>query len=169
MTKRYSDINQHDALYKVARAYPGGIEALSQRMGITAAVMYNKLRPGVATHYTSFEEVSEIIELCQIAQVNDATLPLTAMNWRHGLITFPIPASTSISDEVLGQTVSTVLKEFSDVAVSVSEAINNDGKIDKSELETIEKHFQEVLSAMAEWRSRIRLRSEKDCHESKKS
>jgi hypothetical protein len=27
MTRKYLDMNQHDALYKVARAYPGGIDA----------------------------------------------------------------------------------------------------------------------------------------------
>ena len=49
MTRRYSDTNQHDALYKVARAYPGGLEALAARMGMSVNVLRNKLAPGIDT------------------------------------------------------------------------------------------------------------------------
>jgi hypothetical protein len=45
MTRKYSDMNQHDALYKVARAYPGGLEALALRMDISVNVLRNKLAP----------------------------------------------------------------------------------------------------------------------------
>ena len=72
MTRRYSDMNQHDALYKVARAYPGGLEALAAAMKMSVNVLRNKLAPGIETHYPSFEEVSEIVALCQEAGMKDA-------------------------------------------------------------------------------------------------
>ncbi|MFX5660835.1 phage regulatory CII family protein, partial [Acinetobacter baumannii] len=71
-------MNQHDALYKIARAFPGGLEALAQRMDMSVNVLRNKLAPGIDTHYPSFEEVSQIVELCKQANVKDATLPLHA-------------------------------------------------------------------------------------------
>ena len=69
MTRKYLDMNQHDALYKVARNYPGGIEALAQAMGISANVLRNKLAPTIASHYPSFEEVSAVVDLCHRAGV----------------------------------------------------------------------------------------------------
>ncbi|HEV7816365.1 MAG TPA: phage regulatory CII family protein, partial [Janthinobacterium sp.] len=46
-------MNQHDALYKVARNYPGGLEALAHSMGISVNVLRNKLAPTIASHYPS--------------------------------------------------------------------------------------------------------------------
>ena len=79
MTRRYSDMNQHDALYKVARAYPGGLEALALRMQISVNVLRNKLAPGIETHYPSFEELSMIVEHCHQAGVNGT--PYTVLSW----------------------------------------------------------------------------------------
>ena len=59
MTRRYADMNQHDALYKVARAYPGGLEALATKLDMSVNVLRNKLAPGIETHYPSFEELSK--------------------------------------------------------------------------------------------------------------
>lgn len=65
MIRKYSDMNQYDALYKVARVYPGGLEALAQPMDISANVLRNKLAPGIESHYPSFEEVLQIVDLCR--------------------------------------------------------------------------------------------------------
>lgn len=91
MTRRYSDMNQHDALYKVARAFPGGLEALAVEMAISVNVLRNKLAPGIDTHYPSFEEVSLIVGHCHRAGVKDALLPLHAMLGRHGMAAFLVP------------------------------------------------------------------------------
>lgn len=147
-------MNQHDALYKVARAYPGGIEALAQRMQVSVPVLYNKLRPGVDTHHTSFEQVSEIVEHCVQACVPDALAPIHAMNWRHGLVAFTLPQSTNADSSELIQNVCNAVKEFGDVATCVSLSAN-DSFIDDKELARIEKEFQEVHACLAELRSRI--------------
>lgn len=159
MTLRYSEMNQHDALYRVARAYPGGVEALAQRMGKSANVLYNKLRPGIDSHNVTFEEASEIVELCVQAGVKDAVQPLHAQNWRHGMVAFSIPCSQHLSDDDLVKTVYRVMKETGDVAESVSTALA-DGVITQQELQDIENRFQHMLSAIGEWRERIRSRSE---------
>lgn len=160
VTLRYSETNQHDALYTVARAYPGGVEALARRMGRSAAVFYNKLRPGIDTHHVAFEEVSEIVELCQQAGVKDALSPLHALNMRHGLVAFPMPQVDSLTDDALAQTVCRAMKEFGEVAASVSESLANDGKISDAELEKIEKEFQDAFAAIGEWRARVRSRAD---------
>ena len=155
MTRKYSDMNQHDALYTVARAYPGGIEALSQCMGISVNVLRNKLSPTIASHYPSFEEVSAIIELCRKAGVKDALLPLHALLTRHGMAAFVVPVPEQVAQDDLSQTVCRVMSQVGDVAEAVSQSLL-DGKITPSEADLIEREFHDALSALGEWRARIR-------------
>lgn len=158
MTLRYSDTNQHDALYKVARTYPGGIEALAQRMGKTANVLYNKLRPGVETHYPSFEEVSEIVELCAAAGVPHATLPIEALCQRHNLVVFAFPTLAHLTDDDLTNSVCKAMQELGDVTGSIAGALADDGRISLRELDAIEREIQQALGAIGALRERVRAR-----------
>ncbi|MBX9899902.1 MAG: hypothetical protein K2Y28_03875 [Burkholderiaceae bacterium] len=156
MTRRYSEMNQHDALYKVARAFPGGLEALAAELKISVNVLRNKLAPGIDTHYPSFEEVSMIVAQCQKAGVKDALLPLHAMLGRHGMAAFLVPEPDTISDDDLSQTVCRVMSQVGGVAEAVSDALM-DGVITNIEADLIEKEFQGALTALGEWRARIRM------------
>lgn len=155
MTRKYSDMNQHDALYKVARAYPGGLEALATKMGMSVNVLRNKLAPAIESHYPSFEELSVIIELCHQAGVKDAHLPLHALLSRHGLAAFVVPEPSAVSKDDLSQTVCKVMSQVGDVAEAVSESLL-DGVITDAEADLIEREFQAALTALGEWRARIR-------------
>jgi len=158
MTRKYLDMNQHDALYKVARGYPGGLEALAHCMGISVNVLRNKLAPTIASHYPSFEEVSAIVEHCRAAGVHDAMLPLHALLTRHGMAAFVVPVPAEVGSDDLSQTVCRVMAQVGAVAEAVSEALL-DGKVTESEADLIEKEFHGALSALGEWRERIRQRA----------
>ena len=158
MTRKYLDMNQHDALYKVARSYPGGIEALAQEMGISVNVLRNKLAPTIASHYPSFEEVSAVVDLCHKAGVPDAHLPLHALLVRHGMAAFVVPRPEQISDDDLSQTVCKVMSQVGAVAEAVSTALL-DGKVTPAEADLIEREFQGALSALGEWRERLRIKA----------
>ncbi len=161
MTHRHLEMNQHDALYRIARAYPGGIEALAARMGKSPNTLRNKLRPEIATHAMSFEEVSEVLEFCEGAKVKDALQPLRAFNARHGMAAFRMPEVDDQDDEQLLGTVYRVMKEIGQVAETVSVALE-DGRITVQELDLIEKNFAQGMSALGEWRERVRQRAERD-------
>ena len=120
MTRKYLDMNQHDALYKVARSYPGGIDALAQAMGISVNVLRNKLAPTIASHYPSFEEVSAVVDLCHRAGVAEAHLPLHALLTRHGMAAFVVPLPEHIGDDDLSQTVCKVMSQVGSVAEGTS-------------------------------------------------
>lgn len=155
MTRRYSDMNQHDALYKVARAYPGGLDALAGRLGMSVNVLRNKLAPGIDTHYVSFEEFSTILNLCLEAGVKEAHLPIHALLSRHGMAAFVVPEESAVSKDDLSQTVCRVISQVGDVAEAVSTALL-DGVITDLEADLIEREFQGALSVLGEWRARIR-------------
>lgn len=144
-------MDQHDALYKIARKYPGGISALAHRMGLTEAVLYNKIRPAIHTHYLSFEEVSEIIEYCQGANVPDATLPLMALTWRHGLIAIPAPdPDQATTDEQLAKNLCGVMKEIGDVAAFLNDKLATSGRLHVTDVDQFEREFREAFGALAQ-------------------
>lgn len=158
MTRKYLDMNQHDALYTVARRYPGGLEALARDIGISANVLRNKLSPTISSHYPSFEEVSIIVEHCHKAGVSDAHLPLHALLMRHGMAAFVVPLPEQGVRDDLSQTVCRVMSEVGAVAEAVSSALM-DGVVTSAEADLIEKEFHSALSALGAWRARLQMQS----------
>lgn len=161
MTLRYLEMNQHDSLYRVARAYPGGIEALAKRMDKSPNVLRNKLRPDITTHHITFEEMTEIVELCQAARVREALQPVHALVGRLGMVAFEAPSFNDVTDDLLLETVYKVMMEIGEVAQTVTKALE-DKKITHPELDDIEAAFSGGMSALAEWRERVRTRAVKD-------
>ena len=163
MTRRYLDMNQHDALYTVARKYPGGVDALARELDMSPNVLRNKLAPTVASHYPSFEEVSRIVECCHKAGLPDAHLPLHAMLVRHGMAAFVVPQPEQVRQDDLSQTVCRVMSEVGDVAEAVSDALR-DGVVTSAEADLIEREFHAALSALGAWRARLRGQDEPGVH-----
>ncbi len=163
MTRRYLDMNQHDALYTVARKYPGGLEALARELDISVNVLRNKLAPTIASHYPSFEEVSLIVERCHAAGVPDAHLPLHALLVRHGMAAFVVPQPEAARQDDLSQTVCRVMSEVGAVAEAVSSALI-DGKVTEAEADLIERKFHSALSALGAWRARLRNEADAGLH-----
>ena len=163
MTRRYLDMNQHDALYTVARKYPGGLDALARELGMSVNVLRNKLAPTIASHYPSFEEVSQIVEHCHQAGVADAHLPLHALLVRHGMAAFVVPQPETARQDDLSQTVCRVMSEVGAVAEAVSSALI-DGKVTSAEADLIERKFQSALSALGAWRARLRKEADAGIH-----
>jgi hypothetical protein len=163
MTRRYLDMNQHDALYTVARKFPGGLDALARELDMSVNVLRNKLSPTIASHYPSFEEVSQIVECCHKAGVQDAHLPLHALLVRHGMAAFIVPQPESARQDDLSQTVCRVMSEVGAVAEAVSGALL-DGIITPAEADLIERKFQSALSVLGAWRARLRSETESGIH-----
>ncbi|MFS8930967.1 phage regulatory CII family protein [Cupriavidus taiwanensis] len=152
MTYQYSDIDQHEALYNLARRYPGSIEALAYAMGrrqnktVSPNVLRNKLRPGIETHFLNAEEFSLVVELCQEAGVEGAVIPLQAMCWRHGLVAMAPPPAGQASRDIFAR-LGGVSREFADL-VSEATAGAADGRINAAERERIHKEALEVMQAV---------------------
>ncbi|WP_025041009.1 phage regulatory CII family protein [Nitrosospira briensis] len=159
MTHRYSDINQHDALYKAARKYPGGIESLYKRLDLpSAARLYNKLRPGVESDYTGFEEVSLIIENLQEAGKDEAAgLPIQAFCWRHGYAAVKLPPAEHVSNGELLQMICKVMAEEGEVAAAISTALS-DNWISPPEQEKIELAIRRAVQGLLELEKRVHER-----------
>jgi hypothetical protein len=56
-------MNIADAAYAVVHDYPGGSESLAPRLGMSAAVLRNKVNPHNTTHHLSLAEALRMCEL----------------------------------------------------------------------------------------------------------
>ncbi|MCD9097065.1 phage regulatory CII family protein [Luteimonas fraxinea] len=56
-------MNITDAAYATVHDYPGGSEALAGRMGMSAAVLRNKVNPNNTTHHLSLAEAQRLVGL----------------------------------------------------------------------------------------------------------
>lgn len=162
MTCKYSDINQHDALYNLARAYPGGIESLAQRMStpgrlVSPNVLRNKLRPAIDTHHVNFEEVSQIIEFAEESRMPDAFIPLHAFCWRHNHVAVQLPALSVNAEDLLRQVVD-VMSGEGELASDISNALANDQRIDKDELAVIEQQIEHCIGLLVALRDKVRAK-----------
>jgi len=54
-------MNIIDAAHKTVHAYPGGSESLAPRIGMSAAVLRNKVNPNNTTHHLTLAEASEVM------------------------------------------------------------------------------------------------------------
>ena len=54
-------MNIIDAAHKTVHAYPGGSESLGPRIGMSAAVLRNKVNPNNTTHHLTLAEADEIM------------------------------------------------------------------------------------------------------------
>ena len=69
-----------------------------------------------------------------------------------------VPEPQQVSTDDLSQTVCRVMSQVGSVAEVVSDALL-DGVITADEADLIEREFQGALTALGEWRARIRVRS----------
>jgi hypothetical protein len=161
MTHKYSARNQHDLLYEIARAYPGGIEALAQRMGTTSKKLYKKLSPKSDERNTTAEEFSVIVEMCAGANVKNAMSPIEAMCWRHGGIFVPLDAITGTSDEDLRKTGIQAMAQLGNVAALLEEAMEKD-EITDNDMERIEPAKRGLFKTIGVWWAKIKARRERD-------
>ena len=160
MTCRYDNINQHDALYIAARAYPGSVEALALRMHVAPGTLRKKLMPDVDTHHANFEEVSAIIELLEGAKVEQAFLPLHAFCWRHGHVAVRLPQPDIDSDALLKQVVE-IMSGDGALAGLVNGALG-DRQVNATELADIEKQIERCMTALVGLRDKSRAKHAAD-------
>ena len=140
MTCEYFNINPLDALYNLARRYPGNIEALAVRLGRQAAVLRKQLAPGTTTHHLSPDDFMRIIELCVEARVPDAYVPLHALCFQLDHVAVQLPAIDTDAGELFGQ-ILRMLREEGELAKNIQEAI-------ALYLESLETHNESIHSAI---------------------
>lgn len=135
-------MNIQDAAHKTVKEYPGGSESLAPRLGMSAAVLRNKVNPNNETHHLTLAEADEVMGFA-----NDYRI-LHALAASHGFVLQRADAPESGS---LIQGMLAAAAGQGDLAHIVAQAMA-DGRISPNEVAQIESActaLQHVLSHLA--------------------
>ncbi|MEO6518706.1 MAG: phage regulatory CII family protein [Pseudoxanthomonas sp.] len=66
-------MNVDDAAHAVVHDYPGGSESLAPRLGMSAAVLRNKVNPNCTTHHLTLREAQRITAITGDARILQAS------------------------------------------------------------------------------------------------
>lgn len=161
MTLRTSERNPTDILYEIARAYPGGVEALAQRMDTSGKKLYKKLSPATPDVNVTLDEFSLIVEMCDGANVKHAIDPVQALCFRHGGFFVSFDELAETSNECIRESGMKVMQHMGEVTGEINDALHDDHLTD-NEVDRIESRFRRMLAASKAWLERVRSRAKKD-------
>lgn len=85
-------MNVADAAYAVVHDYPGGSEALAPRMGMSAAILRNKVNPNNSTHHLTLAEADRLTGI-----TGDMRM-VHALAATHGAVVMPLGDGEDASD-----------------------------------------------------------------------
>lgn len=140
-------MNVLDAAYITAHEYPGGVPALSARMGVSRNVLQNKLNPAVEYHKLTLDEAMRLQTMTGDHRI------LHAMADELGYVCVKLPISDA-SDMELLDSFMTVLRELGEFSSEFQQDWS-DGRIDGKELARLKQQFYEMQQAGVELMRRI--------------
>jgi len=142
-------MNITDAAHKTVKDYPGGAEALGVRIGMSGAVLRNKVNPNNSTHHLTLAEASEIMG------VTGDDRMLHALAAEHGYVLRRVEGAASGS--VIGAVLA-VSKRQGDLAQAVATSLE-DGKITPNESSEIGRLCASIQAEAADLAQRAELAS----------
>lgn len=141
----------HDALYVAARSYPGGLNALGARLGMSPNVLRNKLRREIDTHHVTVEEANLVCEfLADVGLREHAERFLQAYLAPLGMVAVRLPdtyANTDMRDLLLEQLrMSKLAGAFAaDLEVALA-----DGRLTSRQREQLQHDVQRQIEHLAQ-------------------
>lgn len=136
-------MNSIDAAYAVVHDYPGGSESLGPRVGISPAVLRNKVNPNNDTHHLTFAEARKIADMTGDFRMLQA--------WAHEagflLVKAPTGSADSCDMAVLEQVVG--LGVANGQFMQTIHAALADGRVDQDELKRIRAAERELQTVAA--------------------
>lgn len=158
MTSQLNKLNPLDALKLSCNDYPGGVEALAARLGMSVPVLRNKLSHGVATHHVHYpDQISLILDYLQDAKVTDWDASIHAFAYRFGFILVQVPSTDSeVSSDDLALLLCKMMSEIGDVARAISQAFANDTQVSSREFERFDIEVREAMTVITTLREKMR-------------
>ncbi|WP_353630655.1 phage regulatory CII family protein [Achromobacter xylosoxidans] len=140
-------MNTKDAAYHTVHDYAGGSESLGPRVGISAAVLRNKVNPNNETHHLTLAEAQRIVDITDDERILRA--------WAHarGLLLIKAPEGSDCDMSVLEAVV--------DAGVAHGQWMQTihsalaDGKVDTNEVQAIKAAKRVLQTAAATATQRI--------------
>lgn len=133
-----------DSVRRAVRHYPGGVAAVSARLGKSAATLEKELR-GAFGFKLGAIDAAEVATMC-VEQGSDFALDYpTRMAESVGGTLLLLPRGGERVDAVTAQSLARLMREFSEVLNAVAEA-EADGQVSRNELQSVERLWATLVA-----------------------
>lgn len=141
-------MNITDAAYAVAHDYPGGTESLAPRLGMSGAVLRNKVNPNNTTHHLTLAEAVRMSEITSDRRILEAWARET------GLVLMEVPAAENCADGEVIEMMSESMKTFGDIGAEITKTFE-DGRVEQKEARRVRDAIWVHLSKLFGLSNRI--------------
>ena len=147
-------MNITDAAYAVAHDYPGGTESLAPRLGMSGAVLRNKVNPNNTTHHLT------LAEALRMSEMTGNTSIAHAFARALGLACIEIPAAENCADADVIELIAKSLETHGDVGKEIVRTLE-DGKVEQHEAVRVRDRVWSHIVTVVSLASRIEGMAEK--------
>lgn len=142
-------MNVLDAFNKTVHGFPGGAEVLAVRLGMSATILRNKANINHAANKPTLEEADRIMAI-----TGDLSM-LHALAHSHGHMCVKLEQDATASDMAILELVTKFWGAQGEVGSEIHKALD-DGRIDETEVERIERAMYNTHRALAEILARVK-------------
>ena len=140
-------MNAKDAFHQTVHAAPGGCAALAVRLNMSPTILRNKANPNNPANVVTIDDVDRVMELTGDYSV------LHALARQHGFVCTKIDEQPA-SDMAVLESVTDIWQSLGQVGTQVHTALA-DGRIDRHEVQSIEKAIFVSIRPMMELLARL--------------
>ena len=141
-------MNIADAAYAVVHDYPGGSESLAPRIGMSAAILRNKVNPNNTTHHLTVAEADRITGVTGDLRI------VHAFSATHGVLGIPVGDEKDASDMAVLEAMSGLWERNGALGTAVHGALA-DGDLTQVELRNIRAAALAVYGRIGSLLSRL--------------
>jgi hypothetical protein len=123
-------VNITDAAYAVAHDYPGGTESLAPRLGMSGAVLRNKVNPNNTTHHLTLAEALRMSEITSDRRIAEAFAR------ELGLVCIELPAPENCADADVIELMAQTWETNGDIGRQVNQTFA-DGRVEQHEVRKV--------------------------------
>ena len=143
-------MNIIDAADSTVHDYPGGSESLGPRVGISPAVLRNKVNPNNTTHHLTLAEADRLMRITEDKRI------LRALAHTHGYLLVKAPDECTIeSDMSVLEHVTGLMVQQGSFASEIHKALS-DGGVSQAEMVDIERAGRALMDSVASVKQRLR-------------
>lgn len=128
-------MNLSDAAHATVHDYPGGSESLAPRLGMSGAVLRNKVNPNNSFNHITLAEANKLMAI-----TNDFRI-LHSMAAEHGFVSVKVDEEVAPSDMAVLEIITKIWLANGNVGRAVDDALA-DGRIERHEIDRIKEEVK---------------------------
>jgi len=139
-------MNILDTVHRMARSYPGGIEAVALRLAKSPSTLEKELR-GASGFKLGADDAAEISAMCMELGTEHASAYANAVAGHMGCMLVPLPVGLELSEDECLRAVAQTSQESAELIAAAISSLA-DGKVSDNELRTVDRASSDLVAAL---------------------